>query len=65
MKRDYREKPVLGVITDGKRMENCTVHVRMTNDDHGAFISLQAFNIMIEIPLESVSDIVTLTTRTQ
>ena len=63
MKRDYREKVVLGMIADAKTMKHnsCPVTVRMTNDKRGKSLSLSAFNILIAIPLESVQEIIKLT----
>lgn len=65
--RDYREKDVNGVIFDiaGKTMlpRDCKVTVRTTSDSRGQTLSLSAFNIMLSIPLESVTDIIQLTER--
>ena len=61
MKRDYREKTIEGCIFDAKGLplpRKCNVTVRMTSDRLGQSLSLQAFNVMIEIPLESVKDII-------
>ena len=62
MSRDYREKRVEGCIFDFSKPtlipKKCIVGVMMTNDKHGQSLSLQAYNIMIEIPLESVRDII-------
>ena len=60
MKRDYREKTVKGLIFDvTKKMPiKCDVTVRMTHDNLGQSLSLQAFNVMLEIPLESVTEII-------
>ena len=62
MKRDYREKTIKGCIFDGSKPlllpEMCDVTVRMTSDKIGQSLSLQAFNVMIEIPLEQVRDII-------
>lgn len=66
MSRDYREKEVEGVIGDIRAMlspKQCKVTVRMTSDKNGKSLSLQAYNILIEIPLESVADIITLAER--
>lgn len=66
MSRDYREKEVEGVIGDIRAMlapKRCKVTVRMTSDKKGKSLSLQAYNILIEIPLESVADIITLAER--
>lgn len=58
MARDYREKDVNGIITDGHHIRPCNVTVRMTSDKHGQSLSLTASNIQIDIPLESVRDII-------
>ena len=62
MSRDYREKVVEGCIFDISKPiplpKRCKVAVRMTSDKIGQSLSLQAYNIMIEIPLESVRDII-------
>ncbi len=63
MKRDYREKDVKGIITDGHRFSKTNVVVRMTSDKHGKSLSLNAGNILIEIPLEAVEDIIQVTER--
>lgn len=61
--RDYREKTVKGVIFGGGHMfpKACKVTVRMTSDARGQSLSLQAFNVMIEIPLEPIKDIIKVT----
>ena len=64
MSRDYREKTITGCIFDVKGLplpRKCNVTVRMTSDRLGQSLSLQARNIMIEIPLESVRDIIQIT----
>ena len=62
MKRNYREKTIKGCIFDGSKVlmkpKMCDVTVRMTSDHLGQSLSLQAFNVMIEIPLEAVKDII-------
>ena len=65
MKRDYREKTIKGCIFDLSRKmplmyipQECDVTIRMTSDKRGQSMSLQAFNVMIEIPLESVKNII-------
>ena len=62
MIRDYRQSVVTGCIFDISEPiplpKKCQVAVRMTNDKIGQSLSLQAYNIMIEIPLESVRDII-------
>lgn len=67
MNSDRRSKTVKGCyFDDGWKFPvplKCDVTVRMTADGHGQTLSLQAHNIMIAIPLESVSDIITLTER--
>ena len=67
MTRDYREKTIKGCVFDGSRKvmlpKMCDVTVRMTSDKIGQSLSLQAFNIMIEIPLESVKDIIKVSER--
>lgn len=67
MKRDYREKTVKGLIFDvTKSMPvKCDVTVRMTSDRIGQSLSLQAFNVMLEIPLESVTDIIRVSGKEQ
>lgn len=65
--RDYREKTIKGCIMDGASPvmipRKCDVVVRMTSDKVGQSLSLQAFNIMIQIPLESVGDIIKVTEK--
>ena len=56
--RDYREKKVSGFESDGLTAANCEVIVRMTSDEHGQTLSLQAPEYMIGIPLEAVKDII-------
>ena len=63
MKRDYREKDVNGIITDGFRFRPSKVTVRMTSDKHGQSLSLTAANVQIQIPLEAVSDIIRVVER--
>lgn len=68
MKRDYREKQVDGMVAiwNARRIptfRKMPVTVRMTNDKVGKSLSLQAGNVMIEIPLEQVTEIITLTER--
>lgn len=68
MKRDYREKQVEGMVAiwNARRIptfRKMPVTVRMTNDKVGKSLSLQAGNVMIEIPLEQVTEIITLTER--
>ena len=67
MKRDYREKTIKGCIFDGSKPiplpKMCEVTVRMTSDKIGQSLSLQAFNVMIQIPLESVRDIIRVTEK--
>lgn len=58
--RDYREKEVKGMITDGHSFTMTNVVVRMTSDKRGKSLSLNAGNILIEIPLEEVEDIIVL-----
>lgn len=58
MSRDYREKDVNGILTDGKMFKPTTVTVRMTRDKRGSSLSLNAYNVMIQIPLEQVEDII-------
>ena len=62
MKRDYREKTVKGLVF-ANMMKPCDVTVRMTSDKLGQSLSLQAYNVMIEIPLESVADIIKVTEK--
>lgn len=68
MKRDYREKQVEGMVAiwNARRIptfRKMPVMIRMTNDKVGKSLSLQAGNVMIEIPLEQVTEIITLTER--
>lgn len=68
MKRDYREKQVEGMVAIWKsarvpKFHQMPVTVRMTNDKVGKSLSLQAGNVLIEIPLEQVTEIITLTER--
>lgn len=61
-KRDYREKTIKGCIFDICQIptlpRKCDVTVCMTSDKIGQSLSLCAFNVMIEIPLEPVADII-------
>lgn len=41
----------------------CNVTVRMTSDKRGQSLSLSAYNIMISIPLETVTDIIRVSER--
>lgn len=64
--RDYREKDVDGLITDVTECglpKKCNVTVRMTSDRIGQSLSLSAYNIMIQIPLEQVRDIIKVSER--
>lgn len=64
--RDYREKVVNGLITDITQFvipKKCKVTVRMTSDNIGQSLSLSAYNIMIQIPLEQVRDIIKVSER--
>lgn len=68
MKRDYREKQVEGMVAiwNARRIPTfrmMPVTVRMTNDKVGKSLSLQAGNVLIEIPIEQVTEIITLTER--
>lgn len=68
MKRDYREKQVEGMVAvwNARRIptfRKMPVTVRMTNDKVGKSLSLQTGNVMIEIPLEQVTEIITLTEK--
>ena len=69
MKRDYREKTIKGCIFDGSKPlplpKKCDVTVRMTSDKIGQSLSLQAFNVMIEIPLEGVKEIIRVSRKGQ
>ena len=61
-KRDYREKTIKGCIFDISKIlplpMKCDVTVRMTSDKIGQSLSLCAYNVMIEIPLEPIADII-------
>lgn len=64
--RDYREKDVDGLITDITQFvipKKCNVTVRMTSDKIGQSLSLSAYNIMIQIPLEQVQEIIKVSER--
>ena len=66
MERDYREKTVEGIIFFEKgSMKRCDITVRMTSDKRGQTLSLQAFNLMISIPLESVAEIIKVSGKEQ
>ena len=67
MNRDYREKTVKGLIFDVTKPmpKKCDVTVRMTSDRIGQSLSLQAFNVMLEIPLESVTEIIKVSGKEQ
>ena len=51
MKKDYREKTIKGMFYDRGKLKPDNVTVRMTSDDIGQSLSLQAADTMIEIPL--------------
>ena len=64
--RDYREKNVKGFLfiqsPDGLPIPApASVKVRMTLDENGKTLSLNAGPVMIGIPLESVTDIIEVT----
>lgn len=61
--RDYREKTVKGMVATGLIPKFCDVTVRMTSDKRGQSLSLQAYNLLIEIPLESVKGIIKVTEK--
>ncbi len=66
--RDYREKVVQGMIGDISKSvipNPCKVTVRMTSDKRGQSLSLSAYNILIEIPLEQVQDIIKVSERSE
>ena len=67
MSRDYREKTIKGCIFDDHKPtlvpQRCDVTVRMTSDKLGQSLSLQAYNVMIEIPIEKVSGIIKVVDR--
>lgn len=66
MKRDYREKEVVGFIGDLRKSlfpKSCRVTVRMTSDNMGKTLSLSGANILIGIPLEEVEDIIKVVER--
>lgn len=58
MKRDYREKDVDGIIFDGLHIKPSRITVRMTSDKYGQSLSLTAWNVQFQIPLDAVSDII-------
>lgn len=59
--RDYREKKLTGIITNKHGLVMlpgyADVTVRMTSDEIGQTLSLEADGTMITIPLEPVADI--------
>lgn len=62
--RDYRQKTTDGILSDGWKMKPCWVTVRMTSDDLGQTLSLQAGDgVQISIPLEGVRDIIRVTEK--
>ena len=66
--RDYREKKVNGFLflqsQDGVPVPApATVTVRMTSNEKGKTLSLNAGPVMIGIALESVSDIIRVTEK--
>lgn len=63
MARDYREKTVTGMITDGKHLGRTPVTVRMTSDKKGQTLSLNVGEIMMAISLEDVQDIIRVTEK--
>ena len=66
-KRDYREKTVEGIIFGGHgfSFKKCNVTVRMTSDQKGQSLSMQAFNILVEVPLEPLKDIIKVAEKEQ
>ena len=66
MKRDYREKEVVGFVGDSRKSlfpKSCRVTVRMTADNMGKTLSLSCANVLIGIPLEQVEDIIKVVER--
>ena len=66
--RDYREKDVNGFLFLASEKgvpipAPATVKVRMTSDEKGKTLSLNAGPVMIGIPLESVRDIIEVTKK--
>lgn len=62
--RDYREKEVSGLFFPRDTLIIPTpVTIRTTSDKHGQSLSLCACGMMIQIPLENVKDIITLTPK--
>lgn len=62
--RDYREKEVNGIFFPSyDRFIPTSVIIRATSDKHGQSLSLNACGMMIQIPLESVKDIIILTPK--
>lgn len=66
--KDYREKDVQGlvnVMNPRHIITSCidTITVRITQEENGASLSLQARNIMFLIPLEEVKDIIKVSER--
>ena len=61
--RDYREKDVEGIMAVNFKMYKVPVTVRATADHRGQSLSLNIRDIMIQIPLEPVSDIIQLTKK--
>ena len=66
--RDYREKTVDGYVFNGTDvhpvMSFRPVTVRMTSDERGQTLSIQAENVMIGLPLEAVRDIIKVADKT-
>lgn len=69
MTKDYIEKTIQGCIIDGSKPiplpKKCDVTVRMTSDKIGKSLSVQAFNVMIMIPLEKVTDFIRVAERSE
>ena len=69
MTKEYREKTIQGIIIDENKPmpvpKRCDVTVRMMSDKIGKSLSLQAYNIMIMIPLEKVTDIIRVAERSE
>lgn len=66
--RDYREKTVDGYVFNGTDvppvMSFQPVTIRMTSDERGQTLSIQAENVMIGLSLEAVRDIIKVADKT-
>ena len=64
--KDFRMKTVRGFVGDATKSvipKPCQATVRLTSDKKGQTLSIQAYNVIIGIPLEEVSEIIRISER--